>query len=124
MHQFVINNPWKIKNFVFKRRDLVLVCNTAIEKSLDCKMCPRYLGPYIVISRNMGGAYILAKLDGTILKNTIGAFCVIPYHSRKSIPLPNIFDTINISSSELHRREQLNEQDDKFIAKDFYNTDE
>jgi hypothetical protein len=123
MHQFAINNPRKIKNFVFKRRDLVLVCNTAIEKSLDCKMRPRYLGPYIVISRNTGGAYILAELDSTILKNTIGAFRVIPYHSRKSIPLPNIFNTINISSSELQRRKQLNEQDDEFITKDFYNTD-
>jgi hypothetical protein len=122
MHRFAINNPWKIKNFVFKRGDLVLVRNTAVEKSLDHKMCPRYLGPYIVISRNTGGAYILAKLNSTILKNTIGAFRVIPYHSRKSIPLPNIFDTINISSSELQRREQLNEQDDKFITEDFYNT--
>jgi hypothetical protein len=98
MHRFAINNPRKIKNFVFKRGDLVLVRNTAVEKYLDCKMRPRYLGPYIVISRNTGGAYILAELDGTILKNTISAFRVIPYHSRKSIPLPNIFDTIDISS--------------------------
>jgi hypothetical protein len=123
MHRFAINNPREIKNFVFKRGDLVLVRNTAVKKSLDCKMHPRYLGPYIIISRNTGGVYILAELDGTILKNTIGAFHVIPYHSRKSIPLPNIFDTINISSSELHRREQLNEQDDEFITKDFYDTD-
>jgi hypothetical protein len=79
MHRFAINNPRKIKNFVFKRRDLVLVHNTAVEKSLDHKMHPRYLGPYIVIPCNTRGAYILAKLNGTIPKNTISAFCVIPY---------------------------------------------
>jgi hypothetical protein len=94
-------------------------CNAAVEKSLDHKMCPRYLGPYIIISHNTG--YILAKLDNTIPKNTISAFCVIPYHSHKSIPLPNIFNIIDISSSELQRHKQLNEQDDKFIAEDFYN---
>jgi hypothetical protein len=82
----------------------------------------RYLGPYIVISRNTGGAYILAKLDGTVLKNTISAFRVIPYHPCKVIPLPNIFDIINITRTELWQCEQLNEEDDKFNAEDWTNS--
>jgi hypothetical protein len=88
MHRFAINNPRKIKNFVFKHGDLVLVRNTAVEKSLDRKMHPRYLGPYIIISRNTRGAYILAELDGTILKNTIGAFVSYPTTPANPSPFP------------------------------------
>jgi len=55
-----------IKDFDFKLGDLVLMCNTAIEKALNRKMCPQYLGPLIMISHNRGGAYILAKLDGSL----------------------------------------------------------
>ena len=39
-----------IQNFDFSHGDLVLMCNTAIEKALNCKMCPRYFGPIIVLA--------------------------------------------------------------------------
>ena len=39
-----------IKDYDFQRGDLVLMRNTQIEKSLNTKMQPRYLGPLIVIS--------------------------------------------------------------------------
>ena len=55
-----------IKDYNFSLGDLVLIHHTAIEKSLNRKMRPHYLGPLIVISRNRGGAYILAELDGTL----------------------------------------------------------
>ena len=80
-----------IKDFNFARGRLVLVRNTAIEKSLNRKMRPRYLGPLIVIGRNRGGAYLLCELDGTLLDRPIAAFRVIPYFARKSIPLPDNF---------------------------------
>jgi hypothetical protein len=124
MHRFVLKHPTKIKNYKFTTGDLVLVRNTAIKKSLDRKMRPQYLGPYIVISRNTGGTYILAKLDGTVLKNTIGAFRVIPYHPWKVIALPNIFDIIDITRTELWQREQLNEEDDEFNAEDWTDSNE
>src|ERR1700755_597040 len=113
-----------IKDFNFAQGALVLIRNTKIEKSLDRKMRPRYIGPHIVISRNRGGAYILAELDGTVLAAPIGAFRVIPYYARTSLPIPNLFDIIDISRAELRRREALTESDEECVSDDFADTHE
>ena len=59
--RFECTHAHTIRNFDFKRRHLVLMCNTAIEKSLNRKMRARYLGPLIIVARNRGGAYVLAQ---------------------------------------------------------------
>ena len=63
-----------IVKYNFTLGDLVLIRNTAIEKSLNRKMHVRYLGLLIVILQNKGGAYIIAKLDGSIFDHPIAAF--------------------------------------------------
>ena len=49
-------------------------------------MCPRYLGPYLVVSRNRGGAYILAETDGG---PSHCSFRVLPYCWNDETPLSN-----------------------------------
>ena len=46
-------------------------------------MQQRYLGPYLVILRNRGGAYILGEPDGTVFDRPIAAFCMKPFFARR-----------------------------------------
>ena len=60
----------QFKNWIcqqdFSPGDLVLVHNSRIEKELNQKTKPCYLGPMVVLWRTTGGLYLLAELDGAI----------------------------------------------------------
>ena len=94
-----------IVKYNFTLSDLVLIRNTAIEKSLNRKMHARYLGPLIVISQNKGGAYIVSKLDGSVFDHPIAAFRVIPHSARQCINIPPLDELIDISTRRLHELE-------------------
>ena len=66
---------------------LVLVYNSQVEKELDRKSKPCYLGPFEVVHHTQGGSYILKEMDGTISTWGIAAFWPIPYYSWHT-PLP------------------------------------
>ena len=72
-----------------------------IEKALNRKMRPWYLGPLIVLDRNKGGAYIIAELNGSVFDRPIAAFHVIPYFTQTTIQLPPLNDLLNISKAQL-----------------------
>jgi hypothetical protein len=95
-----------LRDFNFERGNLVLIRHTEIEKSLNRKMRPRYLGPLVVISRNKGGAYILCELDGSVLDRPVAAFRLLPYFARQSIPLPDLDDFIDIPYDRLRELEE------------------
>ena len=68
-------------------------------------MCARYLGPCIVISRNKGGVYIIAELDGSMFDQPVAAFWVIPYFACNALVLPPLDTLIDISHSRLTHME-------------------
>lgn len=115
--KFEKNHAATIKDYNFKLGDLVLNRNTKIEKSLNRKMRSRYIGPQIVISRNRGGAYILAELDGSLLDRPTAAFRVIPYFARKHIDLPPLDQFLDVSPDRLRELEDTTYVDpDEFFG--------
>jgi transposase InsO family protein len=74
----------KLKRSLYQPGDLVLLRNTAVEKELNRKTKPQYLGPYEVDRRTRGGSYVLKEMDGTILRQGVAAFRLYPYISRDS----------------------------------------
>lgn len=74
----------RLSNHIFSEGDYILVRNTAIEKELDRKTKPRYLGPYIVVRQTKGGSYVIRELTGAISRRGIAAFRLIPYVPRTS----------------------------------------
>ncbi len=92
----------KIKDYKFKSGDLVLVRNSPVEMSLNRKMRRRWEGPFIVITRKAGGAYILADMSGKVYKDKIAAFRVIPYFARRHIQVPeNITEILDQNKEDL-----------------------
>ena len=109
--RFEHENIHVIKGYDFKRGDLILVRNTAIEKALNRKMRARYLGPFIVISHNRGGAYIVCELDGSILDRQVKVFRVLPYFARASLPLQRLEEVLDVAQERLREMEESEEED-------------
>ncbi|KIK78665.1 hypothetical protein PAXRUDRAFT_101518, partial [Paxillus rubicundulus Ve08.2h10] len=70
----------QIKDYNFPPGSLVLIWNSRVEKELNQKTKPQYMGPMIVLHRTTGGSYLLAKLDGSVSKLRFAAFRLLPYH--------------------------------------------
>ncbi|SJK99640.1 uncharacterized protein ARMOST_02948 [Armillaria ostoyae] len=105
----------RIIDWKFKQGALVLICNTRVEYELNRKFKPRYLGPLVVISRNQGGAYILAELDGTLLAQPVAAFRCIPYYARASIDIPDLTQFLDVDPSRVEDLERTVENFDDNI---------
>ena len=115
---------WHTKhNYKFQLGNLVLIRNTAIEKALNHRMRPQYLGLLIVISRNKGGTYIVSELDGSVFDQPVAAFQVIPYSTRQKLKIPLLEESIDISQKQLQElkdsKDQDPEADDEAYSEDF-----
>jgi hypothetical protein len=43
------------------------------------------MGPYQIIRQTQGGSYILAEMNGNLLKHHVAAFRLIPYIQREDL---------------------------------------
>jgi hypothetical protein len=67
----------------YKKGELVLVCNMAIELSHNRKSLPCYLGPFQVDERSSEKSYILRDLDRSLQKKRMAAYRLLPYISHR-----------------------------------------
>ena len=104
IRQFESHFKNRIRAVEYRPGDLVLVRNSQIEKELNRKMKPRYLGPMVVLRRTPGGSYLLAELDGAISKLWYAAFRLIPYFPRTKVLIP-VTDLTGLSDDALDEYE-------------------
>ncbi len=108
-----------IENYDFQPGDLVLVRNTTVEKSLNTKMSPRYLGPMVVVRRTKGGSYLCCEMNGAMFRGKIAQFRVVPFEARKRIKLSRkIEELIDMSSEKLGELAEGSSQPDEYLGKD------
>jgi transposase InsO family protein len=93
----------RIIDYDFQPGTLVLARNTEVEKSLNRKGKPRYIGPYMVVRRQKAGTYILAELDGSLSSLRYATFRLVPYYPRRQ-PAQLPLHLCNLSPEELNRR--------------------
>jgi hypothetical protein len=78
--QFEKRFAHRLKQKEFSPGDLVLVRNSTVEKELNRKTKPRYIGPYEVVKRTDQGSYVLKELDGAQSRTRIAGFRLLRYH--------------------------------------------
>lgn len=69
----------KLKKKSFGPGDLVLVRNTGIEREMNRKHKPRYLGPFEVVRQTCNGAYVIKELNGDVSRESVAAFRLLAY---------------------------------------------
>jgi hypothetical protein len=108
-----------IKDYDFQPGDMVLIRNTRVEKSLNKKLEPRYLGPMVIVRRTKGGSYIVCEMNGAVYPGKVGAFCVIPYFARKALDKKyKIESLIDLSKEELDELVANKEKKDDAFGRD------
>ncbi|KZS89054.1 hypothetical protein SISNIDRAFT_417283, partial [Sistotremastrum niveocremeum HHB9708] len=73
-----------LRTFDFKHGMIVLVRNIILDKGIGIKTEPRYIGPYIVVRKTVGGAYVLSELTGAVISSRFSANRLVPFYSRLS----------------------------------------
>ncbi|KZT31249.1 hypothetical protein SISSUDRAFT_1105277, partial [Sistotremastrum suecicum HHB10207 ss-3] len=107
--EFSKNFHSTIRQYDLPPGQLVLVRNSQAETDLGRKWLPRYLGPYVVLSRSSGGSYTLAEMDGTPSKLRFAAKRIIPYFLRPGTIIPD--STMPIDDSNLESSDPDNASD-------------
>ena len=106
----------RLRKDAFQSGDLVLIRNTAIEKEMNRKHKPRYLGPYEVVRQTHNGSYIIKELNGDISRESVAAYRLLEYHpSNKDL---DGYAIDSIDSTEDHYLSEEDEEEEDYDAQD------
>lgn len=96
----------RLQKTTFQSGELVLIRNTAIEKEMNRKHKPRYLGPYEVVRQTRNGSYIIKELNGDISRESIAAYRLLAYHPSNKDLNSITADSIDIIEDHYQSDEQ------------------
>src|SRR5882724_6615427 len=100
--QFVKCFSSTIQEYDFEVRSLVLVHNSHIEKELNRKTKPCFLGPMVVVHHTKGGTYLMAELSSAVSRLQYAAFQIIPLaRFPHHIPVTSLFDDVKLEDIQL-----------------------
>ena len=101
--KFVKHFSSTIQDYDFQVGSLVLLCNSHIEKELNCKTKHFFLGPMVIVHQTKGGTYILGELDGAVSRLCYAAFQVIPYLLRfpDNVQVASLLDEAKLEDIQL-----------------------
>jgi hypothetical protein len=116
--QFEKRFAHRLKQKKFNPGDLVLVRNSPIEKELNRKTKPRYLGPYEVVMRTSKGSYVLKELDGTQSRAGIAGFRLLKYYPATANAAHLVKDPIHKLGDRLDSNEEYDEDNEPQSASD------
>ena len=88
LERFERDHMARIKDFDFKKGDLVLLRNSRIEESLNRKTKPCYIGPMLVVRKKKNASYVIAELDSAQSQQHVAGFCLVPYFPRHRTKVP------------------------------------
>jgi hypothetical protein len=100
--------------------ELVLVRNTRVEKELNRKTKPRYLGPFIVERQTKGGSYVPREMNGTLSRRGVAAFRLVPYISRDPTILSSLSQPLHENEEEqgIDHESQLTSSEEELVLSD------
>ncbi len=56
---------------IYKKGELIIVYNKALDNQMSSKGALKWHGPYAVVARRPSGAYVVQELDGSVLKQPV-----------------------------------------------------
>ncbi|TFY78453.1 hypothetical protein EWM64_g5560 [Hericium alpestre] len=101
--KFELEHECMIRDYDFHHGELVLVRNSVYSTSHSWKTKPCYLGPYLVLSRNKGRAYLLCELDSTLFDHPTAAYRIVPYFAHTILDHPPLEDFLDVSIKQFER---------------------
>ncbi|GBG72563.1 hypothetical protein CBR_g12133 [Chara braunii] len=75
----------RVRKAPIRVNDLVLMYDSSLEKTWSRKLANQWMGPYKVLKRLDGGAYMLAELDGSRLRDPVVGARLKIFRSRETL---------------------------------------
>ena len=86
-----------IKDFDFKKGNLVLLRNSRIKESLNWKTKPHHIGPMLIVCKKRNISYVIVEFNSVQSQQHVAGSHLIPYYLCENT---DILIVLNLSNAE------------------------